>query len=103
VVQDNHSGCHCLARQTTPMDEKMIEEILALLVPIANIIEKDVPGFAQRTLQQINELRNQYETELAKPSDQINDGLLDSYDFQLRELIKLCSSSLQPANAQTQS
>lgn len=78
----------------------MFESVLNLLIPVANIIEKDVPGFAQKTQIQINQIRTEYVQELGKAPDLIDDAKLYSLECQLRDLVELCYSSIQPANTQ---
>ena len=79
----------------------MFEAILNLLIPIANIIEKNQPGFAATTQEKIAKLRTEYLNELGKPSEQIDDALLDSLELQLCDLLSVCNTALQPTNVKT--
>jgi len=81
----------------------MIETILELLSSVASIVDKEVPGFAEQTASKINDLRTEYADEMGKSIDDIDAAKLDSLDFELRNLIGLFRTTIQPENNPTKS
>ncbi len=81
----------------------MLATIFSLLASVASIIDKQLPGFAAQTQEKINALKEQYEDELGKDWSDIDAAKLDSLDLQLRDLIAVFNSAVQPTNNSSKS
>ena len=76
----------------------MTTVILELALAVAQIIDKNQKGFFVKVQEQVNRIKDEYNSEIGKSYSLIDAAKLDSLEYELRNLEQLLRAAIQEQN-----